>query len=40
MTKPMKEWTVLPHGKLTQVDEGPLTVVGELRCRSGTSLDA
>jgi hypothetical protein len=31
MTKPMKEWTVLPHGKLTQVDEGLLTVVGELK---------
>jgi hypothetical protein len=35
MTKPMKEWTVLPHGKLTQVDEGLLTVVGELKMPLG-----
>lgn len=31
MPKAMKEWTVLPHGKLTQIDEGLLTVVGELK---------
>lgn len=30
MPKPLKEWTVLPHGQLTQIDEGVLTVVGEL----------
>ncbi len=30
MPKPLKEWTVLPHGQLTQLDEGLLTVVGEL----------
>jgi hypothetical protein len=35
MPKPMKEWTVLPHGKLTQVDEGLLTVVGELKMPLG-----
>lgn len=35
MPKPMKEWTVLPHGKLTQVDEGLLTVVGELKMPFG-----
>jgi|SRR5215207_1226408 len=35
MTKPMKEWTVLPHGQLTQVDEGLLTVVGELKIPLG-----
>ena len=31
MPRPMKGWKVLPHGKLTQVDEGLLTVVGELK---------
>jgi hypothetical protein len=30
MTKPFKQWTVLPHGKLTEVDENILTVVGQL----------
>lgn len=30
MTKPFKHWTVLPHGKLVQVDENILTVVGEI----------
>lgn len=30
MPKPLKEWTVLPHGQLIQLDEGLLTVVGEL----------
>ncbi len=30
MTKPFQQWTVLPHGKLSQVDEGILTVVGEI----------
>lgn len=31
MTKILQEWKVLPHGKLTQVDEGILTVAGDLR---------
>jgi hypothetical protein len=31
MTAPLKQWKVLPHGKLTQVDEGILTVVGEIQ---------
>jgi hypothetical protein len=31
MTAPFKEWTVLPHGKLTRVGERILTVVGELK---------
>ncbi len=31
MTQPFQQWTVLPHGKLVQVDEGILTVVGEIR---------
>src|SRR5688572_15746378 len=31
MTAPFKEWTVLPHGKLTPVNERILTVVGELK---------
>lgn len=30
MAKPFKEWTVLPHGKLTRVDDAILTVVGTL----------
>jgi hypothetical protein len=30
MTHPFQEWTVLPHGKLVQIDENILTVVGEL----------
>jgi len=30
MTKPFKEWKVLPHGKLAQVDEDILTVVGKI----------
>jgi hypothetical protein len=30
MTKPFQQWTVLPHGKLVQVDENILTVVGEI----------
>jgi len=30
MTQPFREWTVLPHGKLSQVDDNVLTVVGEI----------
>jgi len=30
MAKTHEEWTVLPHGKLTQLEENLLTVVGEL----------
>jgi len=30
MTKPFQHWTVLPHGKLSEIDEGILTVVGEI----------
>jgi hypothetical protein len=30
MTEPFKTWTVLPHGKLSKVDEDLLTVVGEI----------
>lgn len=30
MTQPFQEWTVLPHGKLVQIDENILTVVGEI----------
>jgi len=30
MTQPFRQWTVLPHGKLVQIDENILTVVGEL----------
>jgi hypothetical protein len=31
MTAPHTQWTVLPHGKLTPVDERILTVVGDLK---------
>lgn len=30
MPRPFDEWKVLPHGKLTQIDDGLLTVVGDL----------
>ena len=30
MTKPFQQWKVLPHGKLSQVDDNILTVVGEI----------
>src|ERR1700753_2771526 len=30
MSKPFENWTVLPHGKLTRVDENMLTVTGLL----------
>jgi hypothetical protein len=30
MTRAFREWKVLPHGKLTQIDENILTVVGEI----------
>ena len=30
MPKPFEKWTVLPHGKLSEVDDGLLTVVGDL----------
>jgi hypothetical protein len=35
MAKPFRTWTVLPHGKLTRLDEGLLTVVGELHMPTG-----
>jgi hypothetical protein len=31
MTAPFKQWTVLPHGKLTRVNERIVTVVGDLK---------
>jgi hypothetical protein len=31
MTAPFKEWTVLPHGPLTRVNDRILTVVGDLK---------
>src|SRR5687767_12071893 len=31
MTAPFKEWTVLPHGKLTRINGRIMTVVGELQ---------
>jgi hypothetical protein len=35
MPKPYQQWTVLPHGKLAQIDEGMLTVNGQLRMPLG-----
>jgi hypothetical protein len=31
MTKPYKDWHVLPHGELTEIDDGILTVVGHIK---------
>jgi hypothetical protein len=31
MPKTLERWTVLPHGKLTRIEENILTVVGDLR---------
>jgi hypothetical protein len=33
--KPFEQWTVLPHSKLTQVDDGLLTLVGDLPMPTG-----
>ena len=30
MTQPFQKWTVLPHGKLSEIDHNILTVVGEI----------
>ncbi len=30
MTRPFQEWKVLPHGKLSRIDDNILTVVGEI----------
>lgn len=30
MTRPLREWKVLPHGQLTEVDDGILTVTGDV----------
>lgn len=35
MSAPFEKWTVLPHGKLTQVAENVLTVTGELPMPAG-----
>ena len=35
MTHPHRTWTVLPHGKLTEVDDGLLTVVGNIHMPLG-----
>ena len=31
MTKPFQHWTVLPHGDLAEIDDGLLTVVGQIK---------
>ena len=35
MAKPFSEWTVLPHGKLTRLDDNLLSVTGVLRMPMG-----
>jgi hypothetical protein len=35
MTRPFKDWTVLPHGELTEVSDGIWTVVGKLHMPLG-----
>jgi hypothetical protein len=35
MPKPFEEWTVLPHGKLTKIDDDVLTVTGTLHMPLG-----
>ena len=35
MPKPFTEWTVLPHGKLTQLDDNLLSVTGDLHMPVG-----
>jgi hypothetical protein len=35
MPKPFTEWTVLPHGKLSRLDDNMLTVTGELHMPLG-----
>jgi hypothetical protein len=36
MTKPYQHWNVLPHGKLSQIDDGILTVTGPIRMPLGS----
>jgi hypothetical protein len=36
MTKPYQHWTVLPHGKFSQIDDGMLTVTGQIRMPLGS----
>lgn len=31
MTRPFQDWKVLPHGKLSEIDENVLTVTGDIR---------
>ena len=31
MTRPYQHWNVLPHGNLSEIDDGILTVVGQIR---------
>jgi len=35
MAKPFQEWTVLPHGKLSRVDDDLLSVTGEIHMPLG-----
>ena len=31
MSRPLQQWKVLPHGKLSEIDENILTVTGDIR---------
>ena len=31
MTRPYQHWNILPHGKVSEIDDGILTVVGQIR---------
>jgi hypothetical protein len=35
MTKPFTQWTVLPHGKLSEIDPNILTVIGDIEMPIG-----
>lgn len=37
MTKPFQHWTVLPHGKLVQIDENPRQVLRALAGSLGSA---
>ena len=34
MTQPFQKWKVLPHGKLSQIDDNILSVVGEIHIKA------
>ena len=34
MSRPLQQWKVLPHGKLSEIDQNILTVTGDIRMRT------